>query len=173
MLAKSALALGSIALLAVTSFMPQGGIDGQGFTDCDLDIRPDNRPEVDVYWQEAPSGQLGLMLVLAAPSDGVLTMGFPDGTNEIPLKKGVVNTALFVYDSGRNEVTLTIANGVPADTKSGTITTVGTYDALGKRLIPTEESVRPPATGKERSRITGLNFGLEFPITVTREVKKS
>ncbi|MBL8858960.1 MAG: hypothetical protein JNL28_10675 [Planctomycetes bacterium] len=171
MLAKSMLALGSFVLAAVACLTPQSGtVRGQDFTDCDLDIRPDNRPEVQVYWHEAPSGQKGMLFEMWAPADEVLVLGFPDGTHEIPLLKGVVNTATFIYDPARNEVTIETYNGTDREGPM-IVPTLGTYNALLPLVEPTKTTVRPPAANKERILVSGKNYGIEFTYTLTRTVK--
>lgn len=171
MFKKSLLPLLLISCATTSAVVSQvGKLQGQGFTDCDLDVRPDNRPEVDVYWTEAPMGQTGEQFIMWGPEDGVLDLGFPDGSDEIPLKKGAPNTATFVYDAAKNEVKLTTSNG--STTKGPTvIPTVGTYNPLLPLETPTYTRVRPPAANKERVLVTGRNYGLEFSYTLTRTIK--
>lgn len=165
----SKLACAAFALAALVA--PQSGIwDRQDFTDCDLDIRPENRQEVQVYWTEAPSAQKGVELTFWARTDDVLALGFPDGdpAKEIWLKAGVANTATFIYDPATNVTTLETNNGT--DRMLYEIPTTGQYKALYPLLTPTKTLVRKPANNKERFMVTGKNFDLEFPCTLTRTI---
>jgi hypothetical protein len=184
MLTKSVLSLGALALVSAAMLWAQGPMGHQqGFTDCDLDIRPTNRPEVQVYWTEAPDAQIGGQFHLWINSSNAITsnlvkIGLPDGTHEIYLKSGVENLVTFIYNEVTKKVTIELCNVTPnpGGTPPVTCPTEGPYEIplIGSYLgtlglePPTEVVGRKPNNDAERLLITGRNFGIDFSFTMTR-----
>jgi hypothetical protein len=176
MLTKSVLALGAIALGSSALLMPQGGGRQQeGFTDCDLDIRPNNpnTREVQVYWKDNYAGSWGMLFELWGPEDGIARVALPDGSGTAyDLVSGKVNRVAFRYASGteKTEVAFLCDNPDPSQCTWLPIDTIGSFnEGLGLET-PTYERARPPTAGEERLLIKGYNYGLEFHFSLTRTV---
>lgn len=167
MLMKS-VSIAALVIVSATLLWAQGGgQQQQGFINCDVDIRPRSRPEVQVYWTPTATG---VDYQVWSTRDTAVRLGFPDGTQEIYLTKGIANTVTFSYDPVSRVTTMaTCNNGTLSNcpTRAATpITVNGSYNPLLAPIQPTEQPADPGPDNTERILVTGGRFGLEFPFTL-------
>lgn len=167
MLRKS-LSLAALALVSAALVWAQGGgRRQQGFTDCDLDLRPQSRPEVQVYWTPVANG---VQYQIWSTREDAVKLGYPDGTHEIYLAKGIPNTVTFTYDSMNRKAmisTCNLADGSKCPVEGPTeIAVGGSYNPILPIVEPTEQPADPGAGNKERVLVTGGRYGLEFSFTL-------
>jgi hypothetical protein len=168
MLTKSVLSLAVLVSISAALLWAQGGgRRQQGFADCDLDIRPDSRAEVQIYWTTVPKG---VQYQVWSTRDQAINLGYPDGSHEIYLSKGVPNTVTFEYDAASRKLTIKTCNSgdqAKCPTEGPTeIPVIGNYNEILLPVTPTEQRAEPGQSNKERLLITGGRFGLEFSFTL-------
>lgn len=167
MLMKSLAFTVLVLVFAALVWAQGGGRRQQGFTDCDLDLRPQSRPEVQVYWTPVPNG---VQYQIWSTQDDKVRLGYPDGTHEISLKKGFPNTVTFTYDDVNRKVTIATCN--VADVRNcpvegpHDIPVIGSYNPILPIVEPTEQEAEPGPGNKERVLVTGGRYGLEFSFTL-------
>jgi hypothetical protein len=155
------------AALAAAPRAPQGEggatLQGQQLNNCDIDIRPVDAGEAQVYFASQAKGASFDVFVTM---NDVLEVGNYDATQTRKLKAGAANRVSWVYDTSTNKVTLTIRNNVDADLVVES-RFEGRYDPLGPLGEPVVEEVRGPAANKRRLRVSLRNFGVTVGWTIT------
>ena len=171
MLSRSSLLLSGMlaAFVAASPQAPQGPVllKRQLLAGCAINLSPATERQAQVYWSKNDA-EFGATFEIWVSEDDRLLASASDGSNEVPLKKGVANWVRFSYDASSTPPTMrmVIVNDPGASPQPAPYPTAftGAYDKYGPFVEPVMVEIRSGTSNAviERARITVGNFGMTY-----------